>query len=57
MVLSGGVARPQTTRALAWGVEVKPFVTVAYIYCLVLFTTIAKAVGLRRECWLAATGA
>jgi hypothetical protein len=50
---SSGVARPQATGALAWGVEVKPFVTVAYIHCLVLFTTVSKAIGLGRDCWLA----
>jgi hypothetical protein len=50
---ASGVARPHATGALAWGVVMKPFVTVAYLHYLVLFITIASAVGLGRGSWLA----
>jgi hypothetical protein len=51
--VDSGVARPQATGALAWGVEANSFVTVAFC---TLFNTVlycSNVVGLGLTTWLA----
>jgi hypothetical protein len=53
VIITSGVARPQTTRALAWGVEIKYFVNCS---TFLLFDTVQYCscdVGPGRNPWLA----